>query len=199
MPTWRRFQHDRRDRGLLSECAQTFNPGHERFAFGERFRTPAAREMKRLSTMNQIVNERVDEGCFSQPDIASDADDSTVPLTSLFVCMAQGLAFKFAADDWVGSPSGSRVDSICRRLIIENTDRGNKTVTRLRNRFDISVVARLLLENLAKRGHISVEVSFFDKAVRPNILHQFFFTDRLSRPLEQDKENSENRRRNGPG
>src|SRR5262249_17730728 len=66
------------------------------------------------------------------------------------------------------------------------------------NRFDVSVIAWLLIQRLAERGYIAVQIPFFDETVRPDGLHQLFFADRFARLFQKCEQNSEHRRRDWP-
>src|SRR5262249_7574146 len=84
----------------------------------------------------------------------------------------------------------------CRRLIINFSNCGNKPVTGFGDGLNISVVARLLVESLAKSRHISVEIPLLDITVRPNVLDQVLFGHDFAGPLQKDQQNSEDRWRN---
>src|SRR6185369_5795032 len=110
------------------------------------------------------------------------------------ISLAQYVALCLSADDADRTGRGFSYDS-CRRLIINNSYRRNKPVTGFGDGLDISVVARLLIESLAKRRHIPVEVAFLDITVRPDVSDQVLFGHDFAGTLQQDQKNSEDCRR----
>src|SRR6185369_17078430 len=100
------------------------------------------------------------------------------------ISLAQNVALCLSADDADGTARGLSYDS-CRRLIINNFYRRNKPVTGFGDGLDISVVAWLLIESLAKRRHISVEIPFLDITVRPDVSDQVLFGHDFAGPLQK--------------
>ena len=145
--------------------------------------------MECLPIADQVVKEGVNKRRLSQPKIAADADDTSMPLLRLVKGAAQCIAFQFTTYDVMRTAIGYGADNPCWRLIVHRPYWSNESVTGLGDGLDVPVIAGLFVENLAKRGHVSVQVSFFDEAVRPNKFDQVFFRHRLTCSLEKKGQN----------
>jgi hypothetical protein len=103
--------------------------------------------------------------------------------------------FGIAADGMRDGGICTFVHGVLRRLVAQPLDRRNKAIAGFRNRFNVFVIARFLIEQLAKGGDIPVQISLFDKTVAPHRFHQLFFGDHLARPFDESKQYAENGRR----
>jgi hypothetical protein len=152
--------------------------------------------MERLPIADQVVKESVNKSRLSQSKIAADADDTSMPVLRLVEGAAQCIALQFTTHGVMQTATEYGANNPCRRLIVHRPYWSDESVTRLGNGLDVPVIAGLFVENLAKRGHVSVQVSLFDEAVRPNIFDQVFFRHRLTCSLEKKSQNPKDCRRN---
>ena len=120
-------------------------------------------------------------------------------LSSQVVCTAKLNSLIVASYDMAYVDIGRLSDRTCGRLIVDAPHRSNESVSRLGNRLNVSVIARFLVEYLAKCRDIPVEISLFNETVRPYELHQFVLRDDLTGPLQKSQKDSEYGRRDRSG
>src|SRR5262245_27904070 len=85
VPRRRSLSHYPADRSLIGQFAKRFDPGHEWFAFGKRFRTAAAREMEAMTILSQLVQKGINKSSLSQPCISGNAGNAAVTFQGSFV------------------------------------------------------------------------------------------------------------------
>src|SRR5215510_7912519 len=152
--------------------------------------------MERLPIADQVVKESVNKSRLSESKIAADADDTSMPYLGLVKRAAQRVSFQFTTYDAMRTAIGYASDNPCGRLVIHRPYWSDESVTGLGDGLDVPVIAGLFVEYLAQRGHVSVQISFFDEAVGPNILDQVFFRHGLTCSREKKSQNPKDCRRN---
>ena len=120
-------------------------------------------------------------------------------LSSKFVCAAKLSPLVLASYDMAYVDIGCPAGWPRRALIVDAPHGSNESVSRLGNRLNVSVIARFLVEYLAKCRDIPVEVSLFNETVRPHELHQIVLRDDLTGPLQKSQKDSEYGRRDRSG
>src|SRR5439155_25788682 len=124
MPCRRGSVHERPDGLFSGERTEGLDPGHERLGFGERFGGAAAREVERVSILNEVSEKGVNERRLSESHVTADAHQASMALLRQFVRAAQLHPLTIASYDVTHTAIHDLAAASCGRLIFETPDGG---------------------------------------------------------------------------
>ena len=177
--------HERPDGLFSGERAEGLDPGQDRLGFGERFGGAAAREVERVSILNEVSEKGVNERRLSESHVTADAHQASVALLRQFVRAAQLLPLTIASYDVTHTAIHDVAAASGGRLIFETPDRGDEPISRFGNGFDEPVVAGSFSKRFSQRRDIAIEIALSHETVRLHEPDDFVLDDNLPGLLQK--------------
>ena len=87
------------------------------------------------------------------------------------------------------------LDALRRQLL----HRRHEAIAALGHRFDVLLSYFAVAKRLPKREDVLRQIGVFDKAVRPELLHQYFFFDQMTAAFEEKEQRLKGLWREGNG